>query len=127
MVTTRDGRRWATALGAGMVLVVGMPTAAAPVASVPTSSVTALAAASALQTSADLGHGEKVSRAASAPGGPVVPEGCRNFGHWVSSEARGTTCEDNPRPGRGQDKDKNKDKDEDSEVSGTDGSEGEGG
>lgn len=59
---------------------------------------TVLTAASALQTSADLGHGDKISRAASAPGGPIVPEGCRNFGHWVSSEARGTTCQEDPRP-----------------------------
>jgi hypothetical protein len=63
----------------------------------------AVVAVVALQMSADIGHGEKVSRAASAPGGPIVPEGCRNFGHWVSSEARGTTCEDSPRPGGPQD------------------------
>lgn len=60
--------------------------------------------ASALRLSAHRGHGQKVSRAASAPGGPVVPEGCRNFGHWVSSEAHVTTCEDSPRPGRGQER-----------------------
>jgi hypothetical protein len=83
-------------------LVVGVLILSAPSASaVPGRQVPAVATASALQLSADLGHGEKVSRAASAPGGPVVPEGCRNFGHWVSSEARGTTCADNPRPGRG--------------------------
>lgn len=79
------------------LLAVGAPSASA----LPSRSVPAVAAATALRLSADLGHGEKVSRAASAPGGPVVPEGCRNFGHWVSSEARGTTCADNPRPGRG--------------------------
>ncbi|SOC52027.1 hypothetical protein [Ornithinimicrobium cerasi] len=71
--------------------------AAAPL--VPAGTMASIAAA--LQMSADLGHGKKVSAAASAPGGPIVPEGCRNFGHWVSSEARGTTCADNPRPGRG--------------------------
>jgi len=35
-----------------------------------------------------------------APGGPVVPDGCKNFGHWVSSEARGMTCEQNVRGGK---------------------------
>jgi hypothetical protein len=85
----RGGRTAATALLAASVLLVPASSTAVPAAA---------GAFLALQMSADLGHGKKVSAAASAPGGPVVPEGCRNFGHWVSSEARGTTCEDNPRP-----------------------------
>lgn len=82
--------------GAGRcaALVAALVLVPAPSGSALTAVVTGAAA---LQMSADLGHGEKVSRAASAPGGPVVPDGCRNFGHWVSSEARGTTCEDSPR------------------------------
>ena len=87
----------AAVLTAGVLAVCAPPAAALPSRPSPV-----VAAASALQLSADLGHGQKVSRAASAPGGPVVPEGCRTFGHWVSSEARGTTCEDTPRPGRGK-------------------------
>ena len=106
----RRRRRGTTASGVGVLLLLGLlgvPASAVPATVLPTSGATAFAAAAAaLQTSADLGHGQKVSRAASAPGGPVVPEGCRNFGHWVSSEARGTTCEDNPRPGRGPDQDR---------------------
>lgn len=93
-------RRTATVLAAGVLLLMPLPALAAP----PGGSVHLAAAVSALQASADLGHGQKVSQAASAPGGPIVPEGCRNFGHWVSSEARGTTCEENPRPGRSGDK-----------------------
>ena len=61
--------------------------------------VSSVAVAS-LQTSEDVGHGAKVSEAASAPGGPVVPDGCKNFGHWVSSEARGMTCGQNVRGGK---------------------------
>ena len=91
----RLSHRAALALAASLLLVVPAPSQAAS-ASV---SITARATAS-LDISAGLGHGEKVSRAASAPGGPIVPEGCRNFGHWVSSEAHGTTCQDNPRPGK---------------------------
>jgi hypothetical protein len=93
---SRAGRPTALALAAALLLAVPAPSNAAS-ASVPAA---VRAAVAGLEISADMGHGEKVSRAASAPGGPIVPEGCRNFGHWVSSEARGTTCEDNPRPGK---------------------------
>ncbi len=61
--------------------------------------VSSVAVAS-LQTSEDVGDGTKVSRAASAPGGPEVPDGRKNFGHWVSSEALGMTCEQNVRGGK---------------------------
>jgi hypothetical protein len=95
-------RRTATALAAGAFLLLPLPSLAA----LPSGPVHLAAAASALRASADLGHGQKVSQAASAPGGPIVPEGCRNFGHWVSSEARGMTCEENHRPGRGADEER---------------------
>lgn len=91
----RLGHRAVLTLAASLLLALPAPSqASAPV------SMALRAAAASLETSAGLGHGEKVSQAASAPGGPIVPEGCRNFGHWVSSEAHGTTCQDNPRPGK---------------------------